>query len=380
MPGEDYYQVLGVKKGASEDDIKKAYRRLARKYHPDVNPGDKGAEERFKKLQEAYNVLGDAEKRKTYDQFGFYREGFSGKEGGAGGPSGFGGFSGFDFSDFAEAGGRSGSFSDVFSDLFGGRQRAAGPSATPQPERGFDLEYHLRLPFLDALRGLNTRIDVNRSISCKECAGTGSASRGAGQCPECKGSGTSTIARGPMRFGTTCRRCGGSGKVRSRDCKACSGQGTTTRVESINVRIPPGAKTGSRVRVPGKGNDGIMGGPAGDLYLVTEVEEHSFFQREGNDILCKVPVTVTEAALGTKIEVPTVEGRSLLKIPPGTQSGQRFRLRGKGVRSFKSGEIGDQIVEVRLVLPKIIDERSKELLRELERLNPYNPRVALEVG
>lgn len=375
MAGENYYTVLGVKKGASAAEIKKAYRRLARKYHPDVNPGNKAAEERFKKLQEAHTVLSDPQKRKVYDQFGVYREGMTGAEGRTAEQGGAGGFAGFDFSDFSGAGS---SFSDIFSDILGGRQRAEARPAAPQPERGADLEYQIQLPFMDAIRGLQTRINISRAKSCPACAGTGSASRSTQSCPDCKGTGTVTIARGSMRFGTICQRCGGQGVLQPRDCKACSGQGMTSQVESINVRIPAGVKTGTRVRIPRKGNDGILGGPAGDLFLVPQVGEHPFFQREGNDIVCKVPVTVTEAALGASIEVPTIEGKARLKIPAGTQSGQKFRLRGKGVVSGR-GAAGDQIVEVRVVLPYVSDERSRELLREFERLNPQNPRADLEV-
>jgi molecular chaperone DnaJ len=381
MAGRDYYEVLGVKRNASEGDIKKAYRRLARKHHPDVNPGDKKAEERFKQVQEAYNVLSDAEKRKIYDRYGFYREGQAGPEGpepGAG--YGGGGFSGFDFDSAnrgaAGAGGRS--FSDIFSDLFGGR-RGRGESEAVRTQ-GNDLEYHITIPFLDAVRGTEARINVTRRDSCPRCKGSGSISGAKTQtCPSCGGRGQISQAHGTMRFATPCPQCQGSGKIRIGDCPGCGGNGTVQKVENLTVRIPAGVNHGSRVRIPAKGDAGDFGGPPGDLYLVIHIQAHHFFEREGNDIVCRVPLTVTEAALGAKVEVPTVEGKAVLKIPAGTQSGQKFRLRNRGAPSVKGGVHGDQIVEVRIVLPTIRDERSKEILREFARLNPEDPRAELKI-
>ena len=371
---QDYYAVLGVPRGAAEGDIKKAYRKLARKYHPDVNPGDKTAEEKFKAVQEAYTVLSDAEKRKIYDQYGFYREGFQGQPPpGGGGARGGRGFEGFDFSGFGGGGGAS-DFSEIFSEFFSGaggdaRQPATGPAP------GEDLEYYLNIGFMDAVRGLSTRISVSRKATCDVCHGTGSTSGKAQTvCPVCQGKGRIEQSRGPLKFSSICTNCGGSGQIVRGDCAKCGGSGRIDKVETINVRIPAGVATGSRVRLPGKGNVGRNGGKPGDLYLVIEVAPHPFFSRQGNDVLCEVPITLTEALLGTKIEVPTVDGRALLKIPPGTQSGQKFRLAGKGIASRRGGDRGDQIVEVKVVLPKIQDERSKEILRELEQLSPYNPR------
>ncbi len=374
----NYYEVLGVPKTASAADIKKAYRRLARKYHPDVNPGDRAAEEKFKKIQEAHNILSDSDKRKMYDQYGFYREGFTGQTAEYGFGEGAQSFDGFDFSDFAAAGG-AGSFSDLFSDLLGGASRRSAGARTG-PVRGEDLEYYLNISFLDAVRGLSTRISVSRKAACKVCNGTGSTSgKAQSTCPVCNGKGQTHQSRGPLRFASTCANCGGTGQIFRGDCSHCSGSGLINRAETINVRIPAGVTNGSRVRVPRKGNDGVRGGPPADLYLVINIGTHEFFSREGDDIVCRVPVTVTEAALGGEIEVPTLDGKALLRIPPGTQSGQKFRLAGKGIAS-RRGTRGDQIVEVKVVLPEIKDERSKEILRELERLNPYNPRAELRFG
>jgi molecular chaperone DnaJ len=367
---EDYYSILGIPRSAKDQEIKKAYRRLARKNHPDVNPGDKSAEERFKKIQEAYDVLGDSKKRAVYDQYGFYSENFREQQSGAQNR----GFEGFNFSgmDFSESG--QSSFKDVFSELFSGgfgRGRPAGPA------KGEDLEHHLNISFLESIKGLSTRMTLNRSSLCLSCERTG-LDKSAGQqtCPKCHGSGQEAKAHGFMRFSTQCRVCGGTGHIGGR-CKSCGGTGITAFQENITVRIPPGVANGYRMRVPGKGNAGRGGGPSGDLFLIITVRSHDFFRREGNDIACTVPITVTEAALGTKIEVPSIEGKTLLRIPPGTQSGQKFRLRGKGAPSLRGDIPGNQIVEVRVVVPKVADERSKEILRELARLNPENPRASI---
>ena len=335
MAKQDYYSILGVARGAKESEIKKAYRRLARKNHPDVNPGDKAAEERFKKIQQAYDILSDPKKRAFYDQYGVYSE------------------------NMREAGGPS---------------RAA---REPQSERGEDLDHHLNISFDESIRGIETRLTINRAEQCQVCGGSGlDASKGQSVCPACKGTGNEDRLRGVMRFSTPCRTCGGSGRLGGR-CPNCGGSGRTARPETITVRIPPGVDTGYRMRVPGKGSAGRRKGTPGDLYLIITVRPHEFFRRQGNDILVTIPITVTEAALGTKIEVPTVSGKTLLRIPPGTQTGQRFRLRGKGVPSLRGEGVGNQIVEIRVVVPRVADERSKEILREFERLNPENPRASL---
>lgn len=372
MAEQDYYQVLGVGRSASESEIKKAYRRLARKYHPDVNPGDKAAEERFKSIQSAYQVLSDPEKRKIYDRFGTYREGMKDHPG-----TNFGGgvgFEGFDFGGFG-GGGRQGSFRDIFSDLFSGGRSRSQPAS---PERGADLEYRISISFQEAVKGTQKRISLTRQAPCSRCKGSGSIS---GQttttCPRCGGSGKMQQSHGVMNFTTQCPDCGGSGKKRVGDCPACGGEGAAARTETIKVSIPPGVDSGSRVRVPGKGNAGRFGGPSGDLFLIVRVEPHPYFGRSGDNITCQVPVTVTEAALGARIEVPTLDGKTMLKIPPGTKSGQKMRMRSRGVLSRKNGQRGDQLVEVKIVLPPIRDERSKEILREFAKLNPQDPRKDL---
>ncbi len=297
---QDYYEILGAKRNVSQSEIKKAYRRLARKYHPDVNPGDRSAEERFKQIQEAYKVLSDPEKRKVYDRPGYYRDGQA-----AAGD----GFHGVRFNGQSP-------FGDIFSDIFGRGNAWAGSA---RPTRGQDLEYGVEIPFLDAIRGTQTRIRVSRR------------------------------------------------------------EGLTQKVESFRVKIPAGVKTGSRIRVPGKGDAAEFGGSPGDLFLVVRVQPHPFFSRRRLNVLCKVPITIDEAVLGAEIEVPTVEGKARLKIPSGTQNGQKFRLRGRGAPSARGGGRGDQVVEVQVVLPTVKDERSKEILREFAQLNPQNPREKIGV-
>lgn len=386
-PKHEYYETLGVPKGASTDDIRKAYRKLARKHHPDLNPGDKSAEERFKNVQEAYDVLSDSKKRQMYDQYGFYSEnGFAGAgPGGAGagqrGPHPGMDFGGFDFSDYMAGAGAAGGarrtetgggFRDIFSQFFGGR----GGEQHAEPEKGGDLEYVMDIDFWQAIKGTTARVSVNRYDVCGTCHGTGSAGTGEVTCPQCKGTGNVSQMAGAMRFNLTCPRCGGSGKLRNA-CPTCGGDGRVTHTETVEIRIPPGARNGSRLRVPGKGNAGTQGAPPGDLYINTKVEEHPFFKRDGDNIEIKVPITVSEAALGAKIEVPTIDGRTLLKIPQGTRNGQRFRLREKGVPGSRSGARGDQIVEVAVEAPDPRDERTRELLRELAKLHPEDPRAEM---
>jgi molecular chaperone DnaJ len=384
----DYYETLGVPRGASADEIRKAYRKLARKYHPDLNPGDKSSEERFKNVQEAYDVLSDSKKRQMYDQYGFYSEsGYAGQgPGGTGrGPTPNMDFGGFDFSDIFSGSGAgagsgrrtegasSGGFRDIFSQFFGGR-------ATPEqaPEKGSDLEYVMDIDFWQAIRGTQARLNITRYEVCNTCHGSGNAPSGAGEvtCPECKGTGNVSQMAGAMRFNLTCPRCGGTGKL-TNSCPTCGGDGRVTRTETVEVRIPAGARNGSRLRVPGKGNAGTHGAPPGDLYITTRVEEHPFFHREGDDIEIKVPLSVWEASLGAKIEVPTIDGRAQLKIPQGTRNGQRFRLREKGVLNSRTNTRGDQIVEVMVEAPDPRDERTRELLREMARLHPEDPRAGI---
>ncbi len=378
----DYYATLNVPRSADAEEIRKAYRRLARKCHPDLNPGDKAAEERFKKVQEAYDVLSDAKKKQMYDQYGFYSE--SGFPGAGAGPRPGPGmdFGGFDFSDFMPraGGGRSSAgdpgfganFKDLFSQFFGGRER----EEREQPERGNDLEYALNIDFWQAIRGTQVRLNVNRHDTCATCGGAGTGTGAAAICPQCNGSGSVTQMVGAMKFSLGCQRCGGSGRLKNA-CPACHGEGRQVRTESVEVRIPAGVQSGSRLRVAGKGNAGTLDAPAGDLYITVRVEPHAFFHRDSDNIEIQVPVTVSEAALGAKIEVPTIDGRALLKIPQGTQTGQKFRLREKGVENTRKGARGDQIVEVLIQAPKANDERVREILRELARLNPEDPRAEI---
>jgi molecular chaperone DnaJ len=368
---QDYYAALGVSRTANADEIRKAYRRLARKHHPDLNPGDKAAEERFKRVQEAYDVLSEPKKKQMYDQFGFYSE--HGPQPG-GGPQGSGmGFGGFDFSDaFSQAGKEEagGGFRDLFSQFF---HRGAGQEPQAAPERGSDLEYGLSIDFWQAIRGTQVSLNISRQESCAACGGSGSTGGKSASCPQCNGSGNVTQMAGAMRFNLTCPRCNGSGRLRNA-CASCQGEGRISSAESVEARIPAGVQTGTRLRVAGKGNAGTLGAPPGDLYITVRAETHPFFHREGDDIEIRVPVTVTEAGLGAKIEVPTIDGRTLLKVPPGTHSGQKFRMRERGVFNSRKNTRGDQIVEVVVQPPKVRDERTKEILRELAQLNPEDPR------
>ena len=398
---KDYYETLGVKKSASAEDIRKAFRKLARKYHPDVNPNNKTAEEKFKALSEANDVLSDPKKRKIYDQLGFYSDNIDPaaaeaySRGGPTGAGGFGGFpggqtgaggqgvpfdfSGFDFGDMFEgargqrSSGSGGGFRDIFSSMFGGH---GGATAQQGPEPGSDLEYQVNVPFWTAIRGGVMRLNIQRQDVCGNCHGSGHIEE-PGVCPQCHGKGTIEQTGGRMKFNTPCPRCGGTGKNVS-VCIVCHGEGVVGRTEPLEVRIKAGTRDGQRIRIAGKGNAGGHGGQPGDLYVIIRTEPHPVFHRHGDDISVVVPVTATEAALGAKIEVPTIDGRALLKVPPGTQSGQKLRLREKGVLSAtKEGVRGDEIVEVKITVPMPRDEKTKELLRELAKLNPEDPREEL---
>src|SRR5204863_5627869 len=381
MAKEDFYKVLGVKKDAKPDEIQKAYRRLARKYHPDVNPGDKAAEDRFKHMSEAFDVLSDPKKRKVYDRFGQYSDNLANAaEAGATGSTYTRGapfdFSGFDFGGATSQGAGSGSFRDIFADLFGGG-RAEREPPRPQPQRGADIEMPLSLTFEEAITGLTTNLTVNRSEQCSRCHGAGDTGGSVMTCPTGKGSGQVQRAGGRLRFTQECTDCGGTGKRRP-PCSLCKGKGTLPKTENVKVRIPAGVDTGSRVRIPGKGEGGRLGAPPGDLYIITNVGKHKYFTRKGDNIYVTVPITVPEAALGAKIEVPTVNGKAQLRISPGTQSGQRFRLRQRGAPSLRDQNArGDQFVEVQVTLPKVISEETKELLRQYSKLNDENPRVEM---
>ena len=385
---KDYYGILGVKKTATQEEIRKAFRKAARKYHPDVNPGDKKAEEKFKEISEANDVLSDEKKRKVYDQLGFYSdqidpaqaEAYARQQRSGGGmPVDF---EGFDFSGFQggpHAGGAGssssswGSFKDIFSGIFSGQQQQQRPRG-PQP--GTDLEYQATIDFWAAIRGGQARIQVHRQETCPTCHGQAHTG-GPMTCPECNGSGQVTQMGGRMKFNIPCPRCGGSGRI-TNDCPTCHGQGTIGKTETVEFRIKAGTRDGQRIRLAGKGNAGVNGGQPGDLYVIVRTGTHPVFTRVGDDIQVTVPVTVPEASMGAKVEVPTIDGRTQLKIPPGTQNGQKLRLRERGVESASHpGQRGDQIITVQVVIPTLNDERSREIMRELAKLNPQDPRAPL---
>ena len=361
---DNLYVILQVNRTASEDDIKRAFRKLARRFHPDINPGDRQAEERFKRITEAYDVLSDPLKRQFYDVNGFYTHGVL-EQHSSGSQWGFS-FQGFDFSRSDDT-----DFSEIFGHI-SNRQNLR------TPERGQDIEHSVSISFEESIRGVATNIRVTRMQPCTSCNGSGQAlgSHEAG-CLACGGSGKATRVKGHLQFAVTCGDCGGSGRVITR-CPDCRGEGRTAGSEKVYVEIPPGAGTGTRIRIPGRGDAGRFGGSPGDLYIVVSAGTHPFFQRKGDNIHCTVPLTVIEAALGTKLQVPTIDGPAMVRVPPGSQSGQLLRMRGKGAPSLLNPEVrGDQYVELKVVVPRVADERSKEILRELARLNPENPRSDL---
>jgi molecular chaperone DnaJ len=386
---KDYYGTLGVKKTATAEEIRKAFRKAARRYHPDVNPGDKRAEEKFKEISEANDVLSDEKKRKVYDQVGFYSDQIDPATAEAYARQGAGGrppvdFEGFDFSGFGGPGHQTaqqtgpgsagwGSFKDIFSGIFSGAQHPERPRG-PQP--GTDLEYQATVDFWTAIRGGQARIQVNRQETCPTCHGQAHTG-GPMQCPECNGTGQVSQMGGRMKFNISCPRCGGTGRI-SNDCPTCHGEGVVSRTETVEFRMKPGTRDGQRIRLPGKGNAGLNGGAAGDLFVIVRTGTHAVFTRVGDDIQLTVPVTIAEASLGAKVDVPTIDGRAQLKIPPGTQGGQKLRMRERGVENAqRPGQRGDQIVSVEVVVPALHDERSKEIMRELAKLNNQDPRVAL---
>ncbi|MBI4885891.1 MAG: J domain-containing protein [Acidobacteria bacterium] len=356
----DLYVVLGLAHGASELDIKRAYRRLARRYHPDINPGDRTAAARFRQIVEAYETLVDPQRRSRYDS------GLDVEDGGGRRASGFEGF------DFSMRGvDHSATFGDLFADVL-----AAHGARRPSPERGADLHQTIALGFDEAFAGVVRGVTVTRRETCRACAGSGRTRGSPGPCPSCEGSGSVRSVRGHMVFARSCAACGGTGHQRPHACERCGGAGQQTRSETVQVRIPPGIGDGDRVRVPGTGNAGLHGAPAGDLYIAVHVAAHPVFRRAGDDVHMVLPIAIHEAALGTRIDVPAPDGGvARLRVPPGTQSGQRFRLRERGAASARDGRRGDLVVEVRLMLPTVLDERSKELLREFGRINGESVRA-----
>ncbi len=350
MAKRDYYETLGVARNASDAEIKKAYRRLAMKYHPDRNPNDKAAEDQFKEVQESYDVLSDARKRTAYDQFGHAGVGASGA-----GPGGFGFEGGARFSDI---------FGDVFNDIFGA---AAGRGGGQQAFRGADLRYNLDLTLEEAVAGTTAKVRIPTYEACKVCHGSG-AQPGTSPvtCPTCGGHGQVRMQQGFFSLQQTCPRCHGSGQIVSTPCTECHGEGRIREHKTLSVKIPPGVDTGDRIRLAGEGEVGENGGPAGDLYVQVQIKAHPIFTREGENLHCEVPVSFVAAALGGELDVPTLAGRAKLKIPAGTQSGQTFRLRSKGVTSVRGGPTGDLLCRVIVETPVNLKEEQKELLRKFD--------------
>jgi molecular chaperone DnaJ len=360
----DFYVILGVDRGATVADVKRAYKRLARRYHPDINPGDRMAEAHFRQIAEAYETLMDPDRRRRYDATGTAEQA-------SGGPT-FG-FEGFDFT-VSVHGNDASTFGDLFADVF--RQRDA-KRAEGAPERGVDLHQTLTVGFEEAIRGSERTLTVTRQEHCRTCLGAGRPNVTETRCAQCHGTGVVTSARGHMVFSKPCPHCRGSGRLRQTRCATCGGQQVEMRTEALTINLPPGLSDGARIRVQGKGHVGSNGGENGDLNITVQVQPHAIFRREGDDLHVTIPVAVHEAGLGAKIEVPSLDGPARLRVPPGTQSGQRFRLRERGVTSPRASRRGDLVVEVRLVLPGLLDERSKELLREFGRINGEDVRQAL---
>ncbi|MEL0284958.1 MAG: molecular chaperone DnaJ [Paracoccaceae bacterium] len=359
MSKRDYYELLGLSRGASADEIKKAYRAKAKELHPDRNADNPNAEAQFKEVNEAYDVLKDADKKAAYDRFG--HAAFEGGMGGGGRPGGQG--------DFTSA------FSDVFDDLFGdfmgGGRRSGGRN---RATRGSDLRYNLRVSLEEAYTGLQKSIKVPTSVQCGSCNGTGAESGSEPTtCPTCSGMGKVRATQGFFTVERTCPTCSGLGQMIKNPCRSCSGAGRVEKDRSLSVNVPAGVETGTRIRLSGEGEAGMRGGPAGDLYIFIEVEEHKIFNRDGLNLFCRVPVSMSSAALGGDIEVPTIDGgRSRVKIPQGSQSGRQMRLRGKGMPAIKSSHSGDMFIELAVETPVNLTSRQKELLREFEKLSEDN--------
>lgn len=368
MADKDLYATLGVPRTATQEEIKKAYRKLARRYHPDVNPGSKEAEEKFKEISEAHEILSDPEKRKLYDEFGMagVQAGFDAERARAyeqwrREQAGFGrtyGAAGF---------GRFESFEDIFGDLF-------GEAVRPGPRPGADLESEVEVDLLAAIRGSTLELAFERPSPCNLCGGTGNDPTSTSTCSECLGTGRVQVARGPVRFSRTCPRCGGSGSMAARECAACGGSGQTVQRERLQVRIPPGVDNGSRIRVAGKGAPGIGGGPPGDLYLRVRVRPHPWIERRGDDLYMDVPLTVSEAVLGGPITVPTPTGTIRVQVPPGSQSGKLLRIRGKGVPHLQGGGAGDLYLRLMIEIPSQSSDAVRAAAQALDTHYGGNPR------
>ncbi len=345
MAKRDYYEILGVERSADEREIKKAYKRLAMKYHPDRNPDNPEAEEKFKEVKEAYEILTDAQKRAAYDKFGH-----AGVDPNQAGPGGFGG--GADFGDV---------FGDIFGDIFGGGRRGQ------RAARGADLRYNMELTLEEAVRGVSKEIKVPTLVECDECHGSGARTGTSAQtCPTCHGSGQVQMRQGFFAVTQACPHCHGKGKIITDPCRKCHGDGRVQKTKTLSVKIPAGVDTGDRIRLAGEGEAGEFGAPAGDLYVQVHVKEHPIFVRDANNLYCEIPISFTTAALGGEVAVPTLDGRVMLKIPSETQTGRMFRLRGKGVRSLRSGTEGDLLCKAVVETPVKLSDEQKELLKQLE--------------
>ncbi len=368
----DFYEILGVDRDASQEEIKRAYRRLARKHHPDVNPGDEQAEQRFKEISQAYQTLKDPEKRAKYDQFGEAWE--QARQAGQ--------WQGGDFTQFVFTNFGAGSFRDIFGDLFGdmgpgGVQFTTGRSRVrpePGPVRGHDVEYELPVSFDEAVHGVEKEISLTLADRCPECEGMGGETQ---TCPACGGTGQAHSGGGFFNLGASCPQCQGTGQVVTSRCSVCHGTGETTRRRRIRVKIPAGVETGSKVRVAGEGGRGVAGGPPGDLILTMQVQPHRFFRRRGDDIHVDLPVTFVEAALGDRVSVPTIDGNVTMTIPPGTQTGDQLRLKGKGVRHLGQGGRGDQYVHIQVTVPRRLTGKQRQLLEQFDKTWDENPRKSM---
>ena len=366
MSKRDYYEVLGVSKTATQDELKKAYRKLARKYHPDLNKDNEEAAEKFKECNEAYSVLSDDQKRAQYDQFGHaaFENGGMGGGGGFGGAGGFGGFGGS-------------GMEDIFDMFFGGQGGRGGSRAKTGPQRGADLRFDLEITFEEAAFGLEKEINLYRDETCDHCHGEGAEPGSTVEsCPECNGTGyvrfTQNTMFGQMVNERPCSRCKGEGKIISEPCKECRGKGTVKRNKKLKVKIPAGVDNGSRLRVSGEGEAGAKGGPNGDLYVYLYVKPHKFFERDGTTVLCEVPINIVQATLGADIKVPTLDGQVTMKVPEGTQPGKVLRLKGKGIPSLRGGSRGDQLVRIKVVVPTKLSDKQKDALRKFADISKDN--------
>ena len=366
MSKRDYYEVLGVSKTATQDELKKAYRKLARKYHPDLNKDNAEAAEKFKECNEAYSVLSDEQKRAQYDQFGHaaFENGGMGGGGGFGGAGGFGGFGGS-------------GMEDIFDMFFGGQGGRGGRSSKAGPQRGADLRFDLEISFEEAAFGLEKEINLYRDEVCEHCHGEGAEPGSKVEtCPECNGSGyvrfTQNTMFGQMVNERPCSRCKGEGKIISEPCKECRGKGTVKRNKKLKVKIPAGVDNGSRLRVSNEGEAGAKGGPSGDLYVYLYVKPHKFFERDGTTVLCEVPINIVQATLGADIKVPTLDGQVTMKIPEGTQPGKVMRIKGKGIPSLRNSSRGDQLVRIKVVVPTKLSDKQKDALRKFADISKDN--------